>query len=49
MKNKWPTLKGRLKYPLITEEEALKQLSKTIELTKFAKRKLKISSNSKTR
>lgn len=36
----WPTLAGRLSHPLTSEGEALEQLSKTMELTPLAKKKL---------
>jgi len=38
---KWPTLHGRLKHPLISTQEALEQLSQSVELTSFGKQKLK--------
>jgi hypothetical protein len=39
---KWPTLKARLANPIMTEEEALRQLKASgIELSDLAKKKLK--------
>jgi len=40
MKDNWPTLKGRLNQPITTECEALEQLSKTMNLSDLAKKKL---------
>ena len=39
---KWPTLQDRLKHPIKTEEEALRQLKDSgITLSKYAEDKLK--------
>jgi len=42
MKDKWPTLEGRLNNPLTTDEEALIQLHHTsgVTLSDWAKKKL---------
>lgn len=40
-KVKWPTLAGRLKNPLTSELDALLQLSSSLELSEYGKKRLK--------
>lgn len=48
MKAKWPTLQGRLKYPLKDNKTALEQLQRVLPLSKIGKKLYDKLSNKKS-